>query len=116
MLHALADAEYGRVAGAQLVVHDDAALHLQACRLRLVHVRPDAAANDHHVRVEYRAVLELQAGDGAVAEQVRRNLFQQDLYAHAFEQALQQRGPGGVELLNHQVRGDFDDGDVEVVT
>ena len=66
MLDALAEREDRRIARAHLVVADDALVHGQAGRGGDLGDRPDAGADDHHVRVERRAVLELQVGDASV--------------------------------------------------
>jgi hypothetical protein len=116
VLGTLADGEHVGVAGAQVVVHHDAALDGQPRRLRLVHVGADAAADDHHLRREGAAVLEAQPGDPPVlAQQRRRDLAGQHTDAHRLHLPAQQVGAGGVELLRHQVRGGLDDGDLDLV-
>ncbi len=115
VLHAFPDGEDARVAGAEPVVDDDTLLDFEAGGFRLLDVGPDAAADDDHVGVERAAVLEAQTSDAAVAEQGRGCLLQQHFDAEAFEGALEQGAAERVELLDHQVRGYLDDGDLDVV-
>src|SRR5207248_2578413 len=72
---------------------------------------------DNHVGFEGAAVLEAKAPDLAgLAENFAGAGAEQDTQPHAFELALQQGPAGGVELLDHQMRGDLDDSDLETMT
>ena len=66
MLDAFADGEDVGIAGAHLVVADDALVDRQAGGRGDLRDGPNAGADDDHVGVERRAVLEVQAGDAVV--------------------------------------------------
>src|SRR5262249_18987999 len=61
------------------------------------------------------AILETHARDAAIAKQVSRDRFQQDADTQGFQLLLQQGPTGRVELLHHEVRRNFDDGDFDAV-
>ena len=66
MLDALAEREDGGIAGAHLVVADDALVDRQARGGGDLGDGPDAGADDHHVGLQRGPVLEFQMGDAAV--------------------------------------------------
>ena len=103
VLGALADRADGRVGGGHAVVDDDAALDREAGRLRQRHVRADAGGDDQQVALQARAVLELQAGDGAVAEEAGRGLAEVHLDPELFHRLLQHQPGVAIELHLHQV-------------
>ena len=113
VLGALADGADGRVGGGHAVVDDDAALDLEAGRLRQRDVRADAGGDDQQVALEARAVLELQAGDGAVAEQAGRGLAEVHLHPELFHRLLQQQPGVAIELHLHQVLHQVHHADLE---
>ncbi|GBD37331.1 hypothetical protein HRbin36_02462 [bacterium HR36] len=59
MFGTLTNGKNGRVAGAQLVVHENPAIHRQSRIPGQLHVRPDAAADHYHVSIQPSAVLQL---------------------------------------------------------
>src|SRR5262249_34573185 len=75
-----------------------------------------AAADNDHVGFENRAVLEAHAADGAaIADESRCPGAAHDLYAHRLELAFEQLAAGRVELLDHQMRCNLDNGNLEPV-
>ncbi len=80
------------------------------------HVRTDAGGDDEQVAVERRAVLELQAGDRAVAEQPGRRLAEVHLDPEQFHRLLQHQAGVPIELHLHQVFHQVDDVDLEAAS
>ena len=99
----VADRVDRRVGRAHLVVHDDAAVDLQASLHREVGVRTDPAGDHQQVRRELGTVLEPDAADPGVADDLRRHRVQ--AYGHTELRQRLDEDPAGIEieLTFHQV-------------
>ena len=104
MLHAFADRENIRVAGAHVVEHLDAAIHLQAGGARQVDVRPDADGEHHQVGRNRPPIRELHALGVVGAENFLGLAVGEEGDAAAVEIALQQLARRRIELALHQRR------------
>jgi hypothetical protein len=113
VLGALPDGADGGVGRGHAVVDDDAALDLEPGGLRQRHVRADAGGDDQEVAVQARPVLELQAGDGSVAEQAGRGLAEVHLDPELLHRLLQHQAGVAIELHLHEVFHEMHHADVE---
>ena len=107
VLGALADGiDVAVVPAGQVVLDDDAVLHVEPGLLRQVDIGPDPGRHDNHVALQFLAVLEFQAADGSAREgrvDGLGQLVQVDVQAQPFQGLLQHRPGRGVQLAVHQV-------------
>src|SRR6266851_2998714 len=115
VLRALAERVDVRVAGGQIVTHDDAALDEEARLARQLHVGPDAGGDDHQVAGQIASVFESHAGDSLLAEDLLRVLAQVHVQAQLLEPGLEQRAAARVELHLHQVAHQVNDVHLEAM-
>ena len=115
MLDALADREDGRVAGAHLVVHDDAAVAVEAHRAAQRGVRADAHGHHDQVGRQLRAVRQPHRGHMVRAQQRLRVRPGDHADAAALEIRAQQPGRLRVELALHERRHQMQHGHLHAV-
>ena len=115
VLGALADRVDVGVVGAQLVVDDDAALHLQPGPDGDVGARPDAGGDDQQVGLELPAVGQADAADAVAADHVGGEDVEVDGDPERLDALLEDRPRLGVQLHVHQVRHGVHELDVQAV-
>ncbi len=110
MLDAFADRQDGGVGGDHVVVHDDAALDIEAGRLG--EARAGADADGHHDEVggDLAAVFQQDAGDVAFAQDLLGVGAGDDADASGLKLALKQEAGGFVELPLHDGAHQVDHG------
>ncbi len=110
MLDAFADGEDRRVGGPHGVIHDDAAIAVEACVAGERDVGPDARRHHDEIGLDRASVLQLHALHGLVADNLFRRRACQHLDAAPLELAPQEKARRLVELALHQRFHEVDDG------
>ncbi len=88
MFHTLAHRENSRVAGFHVIIDHDAAVDFQARLFGQLHIRPDAASNDHHVGFDRISAFKPHALHTFAAHDFSGVMIQEHMHADFFNFAL----------------------------
>ena len=97
------------VQATHMVVDDNGTFDRQSRGMGNFHIRLDAGRHHDHVAIQRLAVLEGQAGDAILAQDLGRRFVQVDAHAHLFHHRAQDARAGAIELRRHQVVAKVDD-------